>query len=104
MKVRLTALALLTAMALLSMLGGVARPSNAAQATMAATAAPLKLEKTLKAALISPSAKNDIAWSQSMYDAWSKIKAEVGDKLELTVSENLFQVPDAAAAIRDYAS
>lgn len=104
MKVRLTALALLTAMALLSMLGGVARSSNAAQATAAATAAPLKLEKTLKVALISPSAKNDIAWSQSMYDAWAKIKAEVGDKLELTVSENLFQVPDAAAAIRDYAS
>lgn len=103
MKFRIAALSLLTTLALLFALGGVSRPTSAAQATMAATTAPLKLDKKLRVALIAPSAKNDLAWSQSMYDAWATLKKEAGDNLELTVSENLFKVPDAAAAMRDYA-
>jgi basic membrane protein A len=59
----------------------------------------------LRIALISPSAQNDLAWSQSMADALKAVQAELGaDKVELTISENLFRVPDAAAAMRDYAA
>jgi basic membrane protein A len=52
-----------------------------------------------------PSAINDLAFSQSMYDALVAIRMERGaDKFEFVYSENMFVVDDAAAAIRDYAS
>ena len=57
-------------------------------------------------AVVMPSAVTDMAFSQSMYDALKAIQAEMGGEsaLELKYSENMFSVPDAAAAIRDYAS
>jgi basic membrane protein A len=58
-----------------------------------------------KVAVVMPSAINDLAFSQSMYDALMKIQAERGaDKFEVAVSDGVFVVEDAAAAIRDYAS
>jgi basic membrane protein A len=52
-----------------------------------------------------PSAKNDLAFSQSMFDALTRVQNEMGkDKFEFVYSENMFVVDDAAAAIRDYAS
>jgi basic membrane protein A len=59
-----------------------------------------------RVAVIMPSTINDLAFSQSMYDALLKIQADMGgaDKMELVYSENMFVVDDAAAAIRDYAS
>jgi basic membrane protein A len=52
-----------------------------------------------------PSAINDLAFSQSMYDALANIEKEMGaDKFEFAYSDNLFVVDDAAAAIRDYAT
>jgi basic membrane protein A len=53
-----------------------------------------------------PSAKNDLAFSQSMYDALTRVQKEMGgpDKFEFVFSENMFVVDDAAAAIRDYAT
>jgi basic membrane protein A len=61
---------------------------------------------TLRVAVIMPSTINDLAFSQSMYDALLKIQEEMGgpEKMELVYSENLFVVDDAAAAIRDYAT
>jgi basic membrane lipoprotein Med (substrate-binding protein (PBP1-ABC) superfamily) len=72
--------------------------------TPAPTAAPV--ETTLKVALIFPSPVTDASFSQSMYEAWVKIQTEMGgpSKLEIAKSENMFNVPDAAAAIRDYAA
>ncbi len=60
----------------------------------------------LRVAVIMPSTINDLAFSQSMYDALLKIQAGRGgpEKMELVYSENMFVVDDAAAAIRDYAS
>lgn len=59
----------------------------------------------IKVALILPSTINDIAWSQSIYTSLKALQDEVGaDKLEFVYTENMFKVPDAAAAIRDYAS
>jgi len=61
--------------------------------------------EVFKVAVVMPSAINDLAFSQSMYDALSAIQAERGaDKFEFVYSEGMFVVDDAAAAIRDYAS
>ncbi len=59
-----------------------------------------------RVAVIMPSTTNDLAFSQSMYDALLKIQADMGgpEKMELVYSENMFVVDDAAAAIRDYAT
>ncbi|HSB00155.1 MAG TPA: BMP family protein, partial [Anaerolineales bacterium] len=52
-----------------------------------------------------PSARNDLAFSQSMIDALTRVQGEMGkDKFEFVYSENMFVVDDAAAAIRDYAT
>jgi basic membrane protein A len=53
-----------------------------------------------------PSAINDLAFSQSMYDALIRVQEEMGgaEAFEIVLSENMFVVDDAAAAIRDYAS
>ncbi len=62
--------------------------------------------KVFRIAVIMPSAINDVAFSQSMYDALKAVQKEMGGEtaLEIKYSENMFKVPDAAAAIRDYAS
>jgi basic membrane protein A len=59
-----------------------------------------------RVAVIMPSNINDLAFSQSMYDALVAIQEEMGgpDKMELVYSEGMFVVDDAAAAIRDYAA
>lgn len=52
-------------------------------------------------AVVSPSARNDVAFSQSIFDA---VKA-IGEtrNTEVDISDGLFVVEDAAAAIRGYA-
>jgi basic membrane protein A and related proteins len=62
--------------------------------------------KPLRVALVMPSATTDMAFSQSMFSAIKAVQQEMGGEsaLELKYSENMFKVPDAAAAIRDYAS
>jgi len=56
--------------------------------------------------VVMPSAINDLAFSQSMYDALISVQKDMGgpDKFEIVYSENMFVVDDAAAAIRDYAT
>jgi basic membrane lipoprotein Med (substrate-binding protein (PBP1-ABC) superfamily) len=65
-----------------------------------AAAAPLRI------AVIMPSAKTDMAFSQSMFDALKKVQREMGGEsaVKIAYSESMFRGPDAAAAIRDYAS
>jgi basic membrane protein A len=65
-----------------------------------------KDDGVFRVAVIMPSNINDLAFSQSMYDALIAIQTEMGgaDKMELVYSEGMFVVDDAAAAIRDYAS
>ncbi len=59
-----------------------------------------------KVAVIMPSAINDLAFSQSMYDALKIVQSEMGgeENFQFVYSDNMFVVDDAAAAIRDYAS
>lgn len=67
------------------------------------TAAPVE---TFRVAVVMPSAITDMAFSQSMWNALTAIQIEMGGEaaLEIKYSENMFKVPDAAQAIRDYAS
>ncbi len=74
-------------------------------AACAPAAAPAPA-KAIRIAVIMPSATTDLAFSQSMFSALKTIQTEMGGEkaMELVYSENMFKVPDAAAAIRDYAS
>ena len=70
----------------------------------AATEAPAM--EPFRVAVVMPSAINDLAFSQSMYDALLRVQKDMGGEsaFEIVYSENMFVVDDAAAAIRDYAS
>jgi basic membrane protein A len=59
-----------------------------------------------KVAVVMPSAINDLAFSQSMYDALTIIQKGMGgeEAMQFDYSDGMFVVDDAAAAIRDYAS
>jgi basic membrane lipoprotein Med (substrate-binding protein (PBP1-ABC) superfamily) len=63
-------------------------------------AAPLRI------AVVMPSATTDMAFSQSMWSALQSVQKDMGGEsaIELKYSENTWNVPDAAAAVRDYAS
>lgn len=83
-------------------------PATEAPATEAPTAAPTEppTAEPFRVAVVMPSAINDLAFSQSMYDALLRVQEEMGgpDTFEIVYSEGMFVVDDAAAAIRDYAS
>lgn len=75
------------------------------------TAAPTELPPTsevkpFRVALLTPSAVNDLAFSQSMYDALVRIQEEMGgpEKMNFVYSQGMFVLTDAAAAIRTYAT
>lgn len=67
---------------------------------------PTPAAKPFRIAVVMPSATTDMAFSQSMWNALKAVQTEMGGEsaLEIKYSENMFKVPDAAAAIRDYAS
>ncbi|KAB8141550.1 BMP family ABC transporter substrate-binding protein [Chloroflexia bacterium SDU3-3] len=94
-------------------------PTSAPAATSAVTAAPAETTapaaeatapaasgEPFKVAIVMPSSTTDLAWSQSMYDALVAVQQEMGGEsaMQISVSENMFNVTDAAAALRDYAS
>ncbi len=58
----------------------------------------------VKIALVLPSTTTDLAWSQSLYDSVKDIQDHYGaDVVEVAYTENMWNVTDAASAIRDYA-
>ncbi|MBN2549149.1 MAG: BMP family protein [Anaerolineales bacterium] len=84
---------------LLSACQPAATPTEAPKPTEA------PVEKAFRVAVVMPSKINDLAFSQSMYDALVMIQNEMGkDKFEFVYSDNMFVVDEAAAALRDYAS
>ncbi len=76
--------------------------------TVIVTATPLPAEpaQAFRVAIVMPSSIADMAFSQSMYEGLLAVQAEMGGAgmLEIAYSEGMFNVPDAAAALRDYAS
>lgn len=84
-----------------------ATEAPAVEEAPAATEAPaVAPAEPFRVAVVMPSAINDMAFSQSMYDALMRIQEEMGgpEAFEIVYSENMFVVDDAAAALRDYAS
>ncbi len=71
-----------------------------------AVSTPTVQAKAFRIAVVMPSAITDVAFSQSMYDALKSVQAEMGGEsaLQIAYSESMFNVPDAATAIRDYAT
>lgn len=59
----------------------------------------------IRIAVVMPSTITDLAWSQAIYDSLLRLQAEAGgpDVMEIAYTENMFNVTDAAAALRDYA-
>jgi basic membrane protein A len=110
----------LTLVVMFAMILNACAPAEPAVEEPAATEAPAETEaaateapateaasvEPFRVALVMPSAINDLAFSQSMYDALMRIQEEMGgpEAFEVVYSENMFVVDDAAAAIRDYAS
>lgn len=85
---------LVAALVLASLLLGACGPTGTTQG------------KSFRIAVIMPSATNDAAFSQSMWTALQTVQTQMGgpSAMEIAYTDNLFNVPDAAAAIRDYAS
>lgn len=81
-------------------------PTEAVEGEAPAEEAPVE-EATgpFRVAVVMPSAINDLAFSQSIYDALTAVQNEMGaENFEFAYSENMFVVDDAATALRDYAS
>jgi len=72
----------------------------------AALGGPADAAQPFRIAIVMPSSRTDMAFSQSMFDALKAVQKEMGGEsaLQIAYSEDMFKVPDAAAAIRDYAS
>jgi basic membrane lipoprotein Med (substrate-binding protein (PBP1-ABC) superfamily) len=108
-------LTLILALALVLSACGAPAPATPAPADTEAAAEPTEAEspavtaapagEPFRVAVVMPSAINDLAFSQSMYDALVRVQNEMGaENFEFVYSEGMFVVDDAAAAIRDYAS
>jgi basic membrane lipoprotein Med (substrate-binding protein (PBP1-ABC) superfamily) len=62
-------------------------------------------DDVFRVAVVAPSAINDLAFSQSMYDALVAVQEEMGeDAFQFDFQEGIFVVDDAAVALRDWAS
>ncbi len=61
-------------------------------------------DDVFRVAAVAPSATNDLAFSQSMFDALTMIDEEMGDAFEFSFTEGIFVVDDAAVALRDWAA
>jgi basic membrane protein A len=71
-----------------------------------ATPAPTQEQPPFKVAVVLPSTVKDVEWSQSLYEGLLALQKDMGGeaKFQIALSEDAWSVPDAAAAIRDYAS
>lgn len=76
------------------------------QVVVTTTPEPAAPEEAFRVAIVMPSSITDAAFSQSMFEALLAVQNEMGGeaKMEIAYSEGMFNVPDAAAALRDYAS
>lgn len=71
-----------------------------------ATADEEMMDEPLRVAIVMPSATTDLAWSQAIYDSLVAVQTEMGgeEAMEIAFTEGMFNVADAAAALRDYAA
>ena len=76
--------------------------SAPAASSAAAASAAAAASTPLKVALVAPSAKNDLAFTQSMVTALQSLQQS--ENLQISISDNQFVVADAGNIIRQYAS
>ena len=62
-----------------------------------------KSSDKLKVALILPGKKDDLSFNQSMYEGMMNYLKENGDKIDLKVTENIYEVSDIEPALLDFA-
>ena len=93
-------MAVLVIAALLLGACGTAAPTEAPPEPTAVPAEPFRV------AVVMPSAINDLAFSQSMYNSLLAVQESMGgtENFEIAYSEGMFNIEDAATAIRDYAT
>ncbi len=64
----------------------------------------VQAQDTFRVAVVMPSATNDLAFSQSMFDALTYIQNDMGaDNFEFVFQDGTFVVDDAAIALREWA-
>ena len=75
---------------------------EATKAPAEAPAEPAAPAEKFRVALVLPSPITDMAWGESIYDSLVSLQKELGgeDAMEIAYSEGMFNVTDAAAAIR----
>ena len=81
--------------------GWLAEARGATEYTVTPVAAPAPAEP-FRVAVVAPSASNDLAFTQSMFDAVTALK-DAGHISEFAITDGTFIVEDAGAAIRGYA-
>ena len=91
-----------TLVAVVAAVALVGAACSSKKATTPPASGATTLATPFKIAIVAPSAPNDLAFTQSMVDAVNRLKDQYN--LDIAVSDSLFVVEDAAAAIRDYAS
>lgn len=84
----------------------VAEPTAETAVEDVAAEADVSDIEQIRIAIVMPSTITDLAWSQAIYDSLLRLQAEAGgpDVMEIAFTENMFNVTDAAAALRDYAA
>jgi basic membrane lipoprotein Med (substrate-binding protein (PBP1-ABC) superfamily) len=92
---------LFTALILVTIL--VAGCGSGKKSTPTPTPAPIE-PAVFRVAAVAPSAADDLAFSQSMYQALERVQTEMGaDKFQFDFQPNTFVVDDAKIAIRQWA-
>lgn len=79
--------------------------ATTASTAAAPTTTAAKALKKLRVAVVTPSATDDLAFSQSMVDALRKVNTERGaEGMELAITPQMFDVEKARATIEKYAA
>lgn len=60
--------------------------------------------KPLKVALILPGKVDDVSWNQAMYEGMKALEKDYAGKIEVTYSENVYEVSNIEPALREFAS
>lgn len=82
-----------------------AAAGESAAATTAESTAESTAEtagKKLKVALILPGKKDDVSFNQAMYEGMKKYADANPDKIDLNVTENVYEVADIEPALMDF--
>ncbi|HEU0292881.1 MAG TPA: BMP family protein [Anaerolineales bacterium] len=94
------------AIVLALVLAACSSPASPEETVEVPTALPTAEAQPFRVAVILPSAANDLAFSQSMFDALNRVQNDMGgaDKMQFVYSQGMFVIEDAATALQTYAS